>query len=939
MKQYIKKALWIIPFVFSLNLSGQSFSFVGTGTGTLSGSTLSNWDDGAGNNPTSADFTNGGTQFDANGKTIDLAGLTLGPVVFLNNTGTGKFVNTGTIYCESSDPFEFNFFGSGAMTVDLYSAGKVVYNHDGLTSGLSQTLGAFPHNNIELYDGVEYVINSSTTSIYGKLENTKNINPDPSNIKIQQNITLKSTATFSFLPGTVVYLQTSGVNLLTDERSSANKLFPETWVINQSRTITSIPTPFTNIPVGTYDYLDLNDQYISFVMNGNLTTKYSLDLANGYSGTPSAANVPVLNINGYKLTVKGTLTGHSTRGRNFVLRMGTTETAELEFDGVDNGSGGQATIFIDVRSSGVTPNDAFRICKNLTLVNGSKITLGNYLDISGGTASSPTHGVVTVNNSTLYTTSSTTSGAPGNLTLNSNQYGTAMIIDINSSTIKSTSTSNTTTLLVENFIGSSGRGRQYRFLSSPVSGGLFYQWRDSLNNRSGRGIHITGDYTKALETGSGKVDSFDLSTTNHPSAFTWDETKAGNITGINTTLGATEDPGWSRLSQANTNTIENGKGYRILVRGDRTVRLTSGGTGTVYDPNNTTIQTRGGYVAGPVTVPITNSGSKTNNGINLIGNPYACAVDWHAVYNASSNLDASYVLYDPTNKRWQAYNAASTTPSIYRYISPGQGFLVYTNNPTTSGGGGGGSVVFPLICKTTSDAGSRTFTEIKTNHLITHLRRDTTAADMNIIYFLSGATNYYDKYDAGHIQNEYVNLSSVDSTNTLYNINCLDSLVGQRIVPLSVYGTPQGIYTMAFDDVNTFRNHDVFLIDNFLKKTTKVDDFTQYNVEITEDKFSYAEGRFYISFEPKSTASIVSLTKTENFNINPNPVKDVINISMKTSVFGDLRYEIFNINGQIISKGSLNEGENRINSTDLSKGIYFITLKTNSETQTIKFIK
>jgi hypothetical protein len=620
--------------------------------------------------------------------------------------------------------------------------------------------------------------------------------------------------------------------------------------------------------------------------------------------------------NGHTLTLLGELVNTSSglEGGKFT----GNPTANIEYLGTND-----AILYFDQRHQNA------RTLKNLK-IGGSSITvnLGNWLEITGGDGSPGTFGIVDVvaASNKLYTN--------GFLTLKSNEYGTGMIGN-NPGTIAYSSSSNNGTLLVENYIPYINRGRQYRFLSSPVSGGNFLQWRDSLNTRIGRGIHITGDYTKTKETTGTPtpIDSFDMSTTNFPTAFEYDETKAGNTTGFGSTSGATEDAGWVRFNQANTKSIVNGKGYRILVRGDRTRWIVSGGSSTDYDANNTTIQTRGGYVAGPVSVAITNSGSKTNNGINLIGNPYACAVNWNTVYAASSNVDPSYVLYDPVNKNWQAYNANSSTPANYQYISPGQGFLVYTGNS------GGGSVEFSTSSKTTTVAGSRTFTEIKTNHLITHLRKDTTAADMNIIYFLNGATNYYDKYDAGHIQNDYVNLSSLDSSNILYNINCLDSLTSQRIVPMSVYGTPQGKYTMTFDDVNTFRNHDVYLIDNFLQKTTKVDDMTQYNVDITEDKFSYAEGRFFISFEPKAASSIVTINKTDNFTISPNPVKDQINVNMKKPVSGNLHYEIFNINGQLISTGSLNEGESKINSNTMNKGIYFLTLKTNTETQTIKFIK
>ncbi len=703
------------------------------------------------------------------------------------------------------------------------------------------------------------------------------------------NVTLSILGTSSISDNNVFYVgannsilnlirsfPTSGVNthiLKFDQTSSTNYALKSLSV-------------YANISVELKSNLNIGTSSGSLVLNSNTTNTCSFKIGN------------------FTLEISGNLTSSTTSARfiggpnsNLIFSRGSTVTGLVYFD------------------QSLPEN---RLLKNLSINgNNTVVTLGNWLDISGGTSSSG-YGIVDVvaASAKLYT--------QGYLTLKSNQYGTAMISS-SPGNIAYNSSSNNGTLLMENYIaGNSTKGRQYRFLSSPVSGGVFWQWRDSSNSRSGRGTHITG------KTGTVNIanDSFDISTTNHPSAFYYDETKAGNTTGIGNTS-ASEDAGWSRLINAKTGTIENGKGYRVLIRGDRSITLTSSTTTT---PVNTTIQTRGGYVAGPVSVPITNSSTKTNNGINLVGNPYACAVDWVTVQSNSTSVDPTYVAFDVSSKSYQSYNATSGGGLMSRYISPGQGFLVYTTAASTN-------LVFPTTSKTTAQAGGRIFTEIKNNHLVTRLMKDSGTYDATIIYFIKGATNYYDAYDAGHIENSNVNLSSLDSTNTLYNLNCMDSLIGTRIIPLSLYGTPTGTYTMAFDDVNTFKNHDVYLIDNYLQKTTKVDDMTQYQVNVNTDKFSYAEGRFAISFEHKPMTSVVTLNKTDIFNISPNPVKDQLNVKMDNQLMGTIEYEIFNISGQSMMSGAFNSKETKINTSKLTTGIYFINLRANNETQTIKFIK
>jgi hypothetical protein len=636
----------------------------------------------------------------------------------------------------------------------------------------------------------------------------------------------------------------------------------------------------------------------SFTMGSDLILNNANDALN-FNGNSLSINNNTLTITGvinYGASSAGRLKG-SSNSNLFVLSEN-----DLYFDQTTNEN---------------------RTLKDLTIGgSGITVTLQNWLNITGGTSTTG-YGIVDViaASNKLYT--------KGYLTLKSNEYGTAMI-GANPGTVAFDASGNTGTLLVENYIPYLNRGRQYRFLASPVSGGVFLQWRDSLNSRTGRGTHITGK-----QAGSAAND-FDESTTNHPSAFLYDETKAGSVTGIGTNSGAAEDAGWVRFSQANSNTIENGKGYRILIRGDRTIDLTSSGSN--FSPNNTTIQTRGGYVAGPTDVTITNSGSNANNGINLIGNPYACAIDWNEIYTTcstttgSTNVDPVYAVFDPSMQSYQSYSANASTPGPMQYISPGQGFLVYTSSASQK-------VLFPTSCKVTSDAGARVFSTIKTNHLVTYLRKDSATADRTIIYFVPGATNFYDKYDAGHIQNGKVNLSSLDSSNILYNINCLDSLSSSRIVSLSLYGTPLGTYFMSFEDINTFRNHDVYLIDNYLKKTTKVDENTQYQIDVTTDKFSYAEGRLAISFEPKPLTNLLTVNKTDIFNISPNPVKDQLIVKMDNQQMGPIEFEILNVSGQTILGGKLDSLETKINTSNLMTGIYFINLRANNQTQTIKFIK
>ena len=77
----------------------------------------------------------------------------------------------------------------------------------------------------------------------------------------------------------------------------------------------------------------------------------------------------------------------------------------------------------------------------------------------------------------------------------------------------------------------------------------------------------------------------------------------------------------------------------------------------------------------------------------------------------------------------------------------------------------------------------------------------------------------------------------------------------------------------------------------------------------------------------------------ENISIYPNPINNMLNVNIGAN--SDLNYSIFNITGQIILKGKFISSNNRVNFSELSKGVYFLqVLNTQLNKQnTYKLIK
>ena len=70
----------------------------------------------------------------------------------------------------------------------------------------------------------------------------------------------------------------------------------------------------------------------------------------------------------------------------------------------------------------------------------------------------------------------------------------------------------------------------------------------------------------------------------------------------------------------------------------------------------------------------------------------------------------------------------------------------------------------------------------------------------------------------------------------------------------------------------------------------------------------------------------------------PNPATDILNLRLINSS-KNFKYQLFNMEGKLLSNGTLVNGNNQIIIKDLQPGIYFISVNGNEKFERIKFIK
>lgn len=193
------------------------------------------------------------------------------------------------------------------------------------------------------------------------------------------------------------------------------------------------------------------------------------------------------------------------------------------------------------------------------------------------------------------------------------------------------------------------------------TGTIYENWQENGNSPVGFGTHITGSTTGA--------NGFDATPSGNPSMFTYEHLSIS----------------WEAISNTDVNTLQAGKAYRILVRGDRNFDLTN----SVQQPvnSNVTLRAKGSLLLTDVVyngmvVNGNDSGelSREAGEFSLIGNPYQAIVDFESL--AKTNINSNFVYtWNPNLSTAGAYETVDVSGAVdsRQFLQPGQAFFVVTD--------------------------------------------------------------------------------------------------------------------------------------------------------------------------------------------------------------------------------------------------------------------
>lgn len=587
----------------------------------------------------------------------------------------------------------------------------------------------------------------------------------------------------------------------------------------------------------------------------------------------------------------------STNGVTTIVSGGTLNLAgEYQSAGNFTNSGTltatSGTLTFTGSGQSVSANNA--TVKNVNIGSSASVTLTSALNIQGGS----NYGTLTVSNGG-------TLNSAGYLTLKSDANGNAVVAAGSSS---GSYISNSVT--VERYIPAR---RAFRILSPSVttSTSIYANWQEGGSSNASVGTHITGN--------SGSTNGFDNTATNNPSLFTFN-----NASGSNT------DGSWTAVTNTNSNVLTVGSPLRILIRGDRSIDVST----SAPTPTATTLRASGTLGQGNTTV---SSLSQIANGFSLVGNPFPTPVNMKSVLDNATNVSNAYFyVWDPqvnTRGGYVTFDLSTSTSNVGTsdqtvFLQPGQSAFVKTSS------NGSASLTFAESYKSTSSINPGVFLTIPPQSVLKMelSQRDSFKAggkmcDALILKFDPSMSNNLEVLDAIKPINQDENLS-VFVSEKFCSIESRNIPQNEEVVDLRISQLRHLNYTLKAEFTGDL-GMDAYLLDRFTNKTHQLNRGGETIIEFDVDRSaeSKADQRFALVFDAGNNSRVKSIQKS--FKAYPNPVNGLI---VQLDVFAAKieSVEIYDLSGRYFGNLNSSSSENAfVVDTQLPNGTYVLRANTN----------
>ncbi|MBD2766652.1 T9SS type A sorting domain-containing protein [Hymenobacter sp. BT664] len=485
----------------------------------------------------------------------------------------------------------------------------------------------------------------------------------------------------------------------------------------------------------------------------------------------------------------------------------------------------------------------------------------------------------------------------GNLTLRSDENGTAMVVNNGAAVVVGSAT-------VQRYLDPSlNAGLGYRQFAAPVSNTTLADL--ATPNFSPR---VNSNYNTAANPGS---------VTPFPNVFFYNQ---GLVATTGNGANADFDKGW--VSPASTSEpMVPGKGYTVNLSGGQVLDF----VGTLGN--------------GSVVQSALLRGSQDQAGWHLLGNPYPAPIDWTQAFLGSSGLANAVHVFKSSGQYSGTYasfvNGIGTNGGT-SIIPVAQGFLVRTSAPGITG-----SLNLTNAARLTTYTNAALQRTAETRPL---LRLDLQAAngstEQAAIYFQSGATAAFDQaFDAFRIGNSSsVQLGTLAGAEELA-INGLPALGTSEVtVPLVVRVARAGAYSLrATDLLNLPSGWTVTLRDALTGRTVDLQRNPVYTCTLEP---SQAPTRFSVQFSPGRVLANASPQLSAQVSVYPNPAREQVWLSLP-ALKQPVEVLVLNALGQQVQRHQVPAGRSSVAAlplAGLAKGVYTLRISLSEGVVTKRLV-
>jgi len=361
-----------------------------------------------------------------------------------------------------------------------------------------------------------------------------------------------------------------------------------------------------------------------------------------------------------------------------------------------------------------------------------------------------------------------------------------------------------------------------------------------------------------------------------------------------------------------------GRGYAVFVRND---------------VSSTTWDLRAPINKGEVNLNPTISG--TNDGYNLLGNPYPSPIDWESgAWTRNAGIDPTIYIWDNSISNYASYTlGGNSTFGGSRYIAHGQAFWVLASSGADLRAQEGVKADQSSVAQATFLLTTKQVDQVRVK-LVAGYASD----EMLIKVNHSGATLGYDaRIDAYEFPADTLlslHALTADNKRLAVNVVGVQQETGTEI-NVGLAGTKPGSYKLDFVEFENFTTPtSVYLFDRYddvLKEILPSD--KEYQFTVTDDPVSSGANRFVLFLTPAGKTPMLEKFEDASVSVYPSPTVDKVTVRVKS--FQPVSVNIYSTVGtQVIETTELiRSGNQRIGQFDLSllpAGVYIIQINSGN---------